>query len=210
MFLEIKNLTFAYKKNTTPILKNFSFSMEKQEIVSIMGASGCGKSTLLRLIAGLEEPQSGTIIMEGRCLFSDKENIEPYKRNIGMVFQDYALFPHLKVKENIAYGLNHLSKDEKEKRVNEFLNLIEMEEHQNKYPHELSGGQQQRVALARSLACHPKLLLLDEPFSNLDAHLKNQIREDVKKILKKTQATCLIVSHDEEDGKALGAREVRL
>lgn len=210
MFLEIKGLTFAYSKKEQPLFSNFSMSVEKEEITCIMGPSGCGKSTLLRLIAGLEDPQRGEIIMAGRCLFSPTTYMEPYKRHMGMVFQDYALFPHLKVKDNITYGLGALSRSKRKERLHEMLSLTDLVGHENKYPHELSGGQQQRVALARSLAPKPQLLLLDEPFSNLDASLKGQIRQDIKRILTEAKTTCILVSHDEEDGKALGARQISL
>lgn len=208
MFLEIKGLTFVYNKNEKPIFDNFSMTMNKEDIACIMGPSGCGKSTLLRLIAGLENPQSGEIIIDGQTVFSSSQYVEPYLRHVGMVFQDYALFPHMKVKDNIAYGLKKLSKQEKENRVNELLTLIDLHGHENKYPHELSGGQQQRVALARSLAPRPKLLLMDEPFSNLDTDLRGQIREDVKRILEESSTTCLLVSHDKEDANALNATSI--
>lgn len=210
MFLEIKGLTFAYSKKERPLFNNFSMAVEKEEIACIMGPSGCGKSTLLRLIAGLEDPQGGEIIMASRCLFSPTTYVEPYKRHMGMVFQDYALFPHLKVKDNITYGLGALSRSERKERLQEMLSLTDLVGHENKYPHELSGGQQQRVALARSLAPKPQLLLLDEPFSNLDASLKSQIRQDIKRILTEAKTTCILVSHDEEDGKALSAKQISL
>lgn len=206
MLVTIENLSFRYRKYDPLILNNVFLTVQKGEILSLVGPSGCGKSTLLRLLAGLELPTSGCITIGGKIVNDEDIFIEPNHRNIGMVFQDYALFPHMKICDNIAYGLRDMSKELKEERVTEMLQLIDLEAHANKYPHELSGGQQQRVALARSLCPQPHILLLDEPFSNLDADLRKQIRQDVKNILDKAQITAILVTHDIEDAEALGAR----
>ncbi len=198
MYIKIKDIHFRYEKNH-PILNGCSVEFNKGEIIAIIGNSGSGKSTLLRIIAGLERANHGEMQIDQNILFSEHSYIEPNKRNIGMVFQDYALFPHLKVSQNIMYSLNKKNKDEKESMLNNMLELVSLKEKSEYYPHELSGGQQQRVALARSLAAQPKLLLLDEPFSNLDANLRKQIRKDLQHILRKQSITCIFATHDLED-----------
>lgn len=198
MYIEIKNLSFQYEKNH-PVLKDCDMNIEQGKIVSIIGNSGSGKSTFLRIIAGLEKSDAGELWIQQQLLFSHNTFIEPHQRNIGMVFQDYALFPHLKVSENIIFGLHKKSKTEKEMTLKEMLALISLDDKESYYPHELSGGQQQRVAIARSLASKPKLLLLDEPFSNLDTTLKKQIRNDLASILRESKMTCIFATHDLED-----------
>ncbi|MBU8880846.1 ABC transporter ATP-binding protein [Bacillus sp. FJAT-29790] len=201
--VEIQNLTFSFGRSGTPIIEDFSFSMNTGEIVGVLGQSGSGKSTLLRLISGLEIPRKGTIEIAGSPVVNEGLFIQPEDRGVGMVFQDYALFPHMSVKENILFGLSRMPRKERKPRLKEMLELVKMEEFENRYPHELSGGQQQRVALARALAPKPKVLLMDEPFSNLDADLKASIREDLLQILKKANMTCLIVTHDRNDVEAI-------
>lgn len=203
MFVSIEDLTFQFTKSQGPIIENFSMTVEKGEIVGIIGPSGSGKSTLLRLVAGLEEPQKGNITVAGRVIVSNKTYIEPENRGIGMVFQDYALFPHLTVAANISFGLHKLSRKERQNRLDEILELVQLSDYKNRYPHELSGGQQQRVALARALAPRPFILLLDEPFSNLDTDLKTTIRLELRDILEKAEMTCLFVSHDQADIDAI-------
>lgn len=210
MFIEIGNLNFKYKNAKTDTLKNVSFSMEKGEILSILGESGGGKSTVLRLIAGLESPLSGSITIDDKVIYDSNTFILPENRGVGMVFQDYALFPHMTVDENIKFGLNNFSKKEANNRAQEMLNLVNLQEFGKRYPHELSGGQQQRVAIARALAPKPSVLLLDEPFSNLDAHLKIKIREELKAILNKTGITGIFVTHDREDVKSIADKVVVL
>jgi len=210
MFIDIKKLSFKYKNAKTDTLKNISFSLEKGEILSILGESGGGKSTILRLIAGLETPSEGSLVIDNRILFDRNTFILPEKRGVGMVFQDYALFPHMTVEENIMFGLRNLSKKEKEIRVKKMLQLVNLQDFGGRYPHELSGGQQQRVAIARALAPKPSVLLLDEPFSNLDAHLKGKIREELKIILNKTGITAIFVTHDKEDVKSIADKVVVL
>ena len=167
----------------------------------MVGASGCGKSTLLRLIAGLEPLETGSITLDAQVLSAPKLSVPPEKRHIGMVFQNYCLFPHLSVRNNIAYGIRQ--RQHKKERVNEMLALIDMQAHADRYPYQLSGGQQQRVALARSLAPKPKIILMDEPFSNLDATLKQSVRQEVKAILQAENMTSIIVTHDLQDTEAL-------
>lgn len=202
-FLEINNISFKYKMMKDYLIEDFSLSLEKNKLLAIVGSSGCGKSTLLRIIAGLEESDKGSIIIDNNTVFSKNIFVEPEKRNVGMVFQDYALFPHMSVYKNIKYAVHRLSKKERKEKVFEVIEMVGLKDHYNKYPYELSGGQQQRVALARSIAQMPSLLLLDEPFSNLDADLKNQIREDVKNIIDNAGITSILVTHDIEDAKYL-------
>lgn len=210
MFIEIRDLNFKYKNSKVQTLKGVSFNMNKGEILSILGESGGGKSTVLRLIAGLEEPLSGSIVIDNKIIIDNNTFLSPEKREIGMVFQDYALFPHMTVDENIKFGLNSLKKKEKEDRVKEMLELVNLQEFGKRYPHELSGGQQQRVAIARSLAPKPSVLLLDEPFSNLDANLRTKIREELKIILDKAGITSIFVTHDKEDVKSIADKVVIL
>lgn len=198
MSIKIENIHFKYEKEH-PILKGCSLTVKDGDIVAILGQSGSGKSTLLRVLAGLERPQEGMIILDDVVLNDMHHFVDSSLRKIGMVFQDYALFPHLNIEKNIAYSLSKKNKMEKEEIVNELLEIIELKEKKGYYPHELSGGQQQRVALARSLAANPKVLLLDEPFSNLDADLRSQIRQDLKRILKKKHMTCVFATHDFAD-----------
>lgn len=208
MFVEIENLKFRYNHAKEDTIKNFALNVEKGEIISILGESGSGKSTVLRIIAGLEVQASGVIKMNGRIVLDDNTFVMPEKRGIGMVFQDYALFPHMTVTENILFGLKELTKKEKQVRLSEMLELVNLKGFEGRYPYELSGGQQQRVAIARALAPRPALLLLDEPFSNLDADLRSKIREEIKVILRQTGTTSIFVTHDKEDAYALADRIV--
>lgn len=209
-FVEIQNLSFAYTKKQPYVIDQFSLSMQKGEIVGILGPSGIGKSTLLRLVAGLEVPDGGTISIADKTVVDEHRFLPPETRGVGMVFQDYALFPHLTVEKNIDFGLHRLPKRERIKRRKEMVQLVQLEGYEKCYPHELSGGQQQRVALARALAPKPSLLLMDEPFSNLDADLKEKIRDELRFILKKESMTCLFVSHDRQDVEAICDRAVAI
>jgi iron(III) transport system ATP-binding protein len=200
MYIEFKDIHFRYEKEH-PILTECSFSLNKGEVIAIIGNSGSGKSTLLRIIAGLEKANHGEMMIDDEVLFSKNNFVEPNIRKIGMVFQDYALFPHLKVSQNITFSLFRKPKAYKEMMLEKMLDLVSLQDKKDYYPHELSGGQQQRVALARSIAQHPKLLLMDEPFSNLDANLKKQIRSDLREILRKCDITCIFATHDLEDAK---------
>jgi iron(III) transport system ATP-binding protein len=208
MQLKISELTFAYHKKEEKIIKDFNLEIKKGEIAALVGASGSGKSTVLRLIAGLEIPESGEIFIAGKKAAADNIFLPPEKREVGMVFQDYALFPHLSVEKNIAFGIDFLNKSEKNARVSELLKLVNLEGFEKRYPHQLSGGQQQRIALARTLAPGPELLLLDEPFSNLDAELKDRIRGELNEIINEIGITTILVSHDREDAEFMQAREI--
>ncbi len=209
MYVNIESLNFSYNRHES-VIKNVSLAMQEGEIVAILGSSGSGKSTLLRLLCGLEMPQKGDIIINDQVFCNHKQCLSCEKRNVGMVFQDYALFPHMNVEKNIAFGLKNYSKAAKKHRVDEMLNLINMMDKKRAYPHELSGGQQQRIALARALAPNPAILLLDEPFSNLDADLKLYIRQELKSIMKQTMTTSIFVTHDYDDAKAIADRIVYL
>ena len=214
MYLEIKDVSFAYpatRFGAAPvswILDGFSLTMEAGERLGIAGPSGRGKSTLLRIIAGLERPQKGGISIDGRLVAGPGVHVPPEERRVGMVFQDYGLFPHMTVADNIAYGLFRQSRDERRRQVEAMLELTRMGELRRRYPYELSGGQQQRVAMARALAPKPKLLLLDEPLSNLDAELKAGILGELRELMARTGATCLFVSHDLSDLEAVCHRLV--
>jgi iron(III) transport system ATP-binding protein len=189
--LEINDLSKSYdgKKN---VLKDCSFSIESGKICAIVGESGSGKSTLLKLITGLERPSAGQIKIKGKVVSNDDIIVSPQQRNVGLVFQDFALFPHLTVKENISFGL----KKDKTKKVEELLKKIKMEGYGNRYPSELSGGQEQRVSIARTLALNPELLLLDEPFSSLDTNLKSDLRQEIKQIIKDIGQSMIFITHD--------------
>lgn len=208
MFVEIDNLSFRYAQNNREVIRDFNLTIEKGEIIGILGESGCGKSTLLRLIAGLEIPTTGSLSIGKQEIFNEACFLPPEKRGIGMVFQDYALFPHLTVAQNILFGLHGHPKKERTQRLQEMLKLVSLSDFADRYPHELSGGQQQRVALARALAPRPSILLMDEPFSNLDADLKGKIRKELKQILKKEDMTCIFVTHDKEDVHAICDRTI--
>jgi iron(III) transport system ATP-binding protein len=164
----------------------------------------------LRLIAGLEVPTQGSISMHGKIVVDSQTFVPPEKRNVGMVFQDYALFPHLTVYENIAFGIVKLKNSDRAARVSGQLNLINMADYRDRYPYQLSGGQQQRVAVARALAPNPYLLLMDEPFSNIDSDLKQKIRQDIKSILKAENMTCIFVTHDKSDVEDMSDRTITI
>lgn len=208
--VDVRNLSFAYSKKQPAILDHVSFTIEKGEIVGILGPSGSGKSTLLRLIAGLEMPTGGSIAIADKTMVDETVYVPPEQRGVGMVFQDYALFPHLTIAKNIEFGLHRMEKQRRRARVKEMLELVQLSGFEKRYPHELSGGQQQRVAFARSLAPSPAILLMDEPFSNLDADLKSAIRSELREMLRKADMTCLFVSHDQQDVEAICDREITL
>ena len=210
MFVEIEELKFRYKNAKEDTIKDFSLGIQSGEVVSILGESGSGKSTVLRLIAGLEIPNKGSLKIDNRVVVDNRTFVLPEKRGIGMVFQDYALFPHMTVEGNIKFGLKNMSRREKQERVREVLNLVDLEKYRYRYPYELSGGQQQRVALARALAPEPLLLLLDEPFSNLDRDLQMKIRDDLRGIIKKIGITSIFVTHDRDDSKIISDKVIIL
>lgn len=185
------------------VIDALSFSLETGAIGCLLGESGCGKTTVLRLIAGFEQPQAGRITINGKVVSGPDHSIPPRDRHLGMVFQDYALFPHLSVQENIAFGIRKLSGSSQRSRVVEMLELAGLSDEAEKYPHELSGGQQQRVALARALAPKPDLLLLDEPFSNLDVALRERLSAEVGNILRSQGISALLVTHNQNEAFAM-------
>ena len=204
MFLDISQLDVRYPGRDTPSVRGVTLGLRAGDIGVLIGPSGCGKTTLLRAVAGLEPVSAGRIHV-GKRLVSEAGHTEAAeRRRIGMVFQDYALFPHMNVARNVAFGLQGLPKAESARRVAEVLSLVGLEGAAERYPHELSGGQQQRVALARALAPRPDLLLLDEPFSNLDVDLRERLAHEVRNILKAAKATALWVTHDQLEAFAIG------
>ncbi|WP_158785317.1 putrescine ABC transporter ATP-binding subunit PotG [Pantoea sp. BAV 3049] len=200
--LEIRNLTKSFDGQHA--VDDVNLTIYKGEIFALLGASGCGKSTLLRMLAGFESPTSGQIMLDGQ----DLSHVPPYQRPINMMFQSYALFPHMTVEQNIAFGLkqDRLPKGEIATRVAEMLTLVHMQEYAKRKPHQLSGGQRQRVALARSLAKRPKLLLLDEPMGALDKKLRDRMQLEVVDILERVGATCVMVTHDQEEAMTMAGR----
>ena len=204
MFLEIAQLSVSYPERTRPSVDRVSLGLRAGEMGVLIGPSGCGKTTLLRAVAGLEHANAGQILLGNAVVSSSSVHVAPEARRIGMVFQDYALFPHLSVQDNISFGLHKLPRAEREARVREVLTLVGLSTSAQRYPHELSGGQQQRVALARALAPKPQLLLLDEPFSNLDVELRERLAMEVRGILKEAQTTALFVTHDQMEAFAIG------
>ena len=199
--LEIHNAAVAYAGH--PVVNDVSFSLAEGEIGCLLGPSGCGKTSLLRAIAGFEPLMAGEILLQGRCVSRVGYTQAPEKRLVGMVFQDFALYPHLTVAGNVAFGLRRLSTRMKRQRVNELLQLVGLAGQGEKYPHQLSGGQQQRVALIRAMAPRPDILLLDEPFSGLDVDLREQLAREVRGILKRDQITAILVTHDQLEAFAL-------
>lgn len=195
--LTINALSKSFDKGRNYAIENVTFNLKAGQVCAIVGESGSGKTTLVRLIAGLERPDHGSIVMGDKVIASLDKFVQPEKRKIGLVFQEYALFPHLTIFDNVLYGISKMK--HKKERAQEMLDLVGLSELGKRYPHQLSGGQQQRVALARALAPEPSLLILDEPFSNLDAMLRTQLRNEVFDIIKKTGVTVLFVTHDTQD-----------
>ncbi len=203
--LEISNLSHAYSKDSKSVT-GINLNILPGERVSILGPSGCGKSTLLRLIAGLEKPSEGEIKIKGIEVSSKEILVPPEKRNVGLVVQDKALFPHLSVYANICFGIR--KNKTKDDIASELLNLFKIEELKNKYPHEISGGEQQRVALARSLATNPDVLMLDEPFSALDKELKQNIYSEISAVFSEKKSTILLVTHDQNEAELMTERRL--
>ena len=207
LILEIKDLSHSYNRDEIS-LKNISLTINKAEKVSILGPSGSGKSTLLRLIAGLEKPYSGTITIQGKIVSDQDHMVAPEKRNVGLVVQNKALFPHLTVEKNIGCGIR--KNQEKTKIIADLLSLFKIEHLSNKYPHEISGGEQQRTAIARSMAPGPELLMLDEPFSALDRELKEELYAELNQIFNERQQTIILVTHDLDEAKVLSDKQINL
>ncbi|WP_327052027.1 ABC transporter ATP-binding protein [Halomicrococcus gelatinilyticus] len=203
--LELDGVTKHYGDGPC-VIDDLSLSVRDGEILTLLGPSGCGKTTTLRLIAGLERPDDGRVVLNDEAVSGDGSFVAPEQRGIGVVFQEFALFPHLTAEENVAFGLKDVPDEERERRVDEMFDLVGLESHRDSYPDELSGGQQQRVALARSLAPEPEILLLDEPFSNLDVDLRVEMREEVRRILKEAGVTAISVTHDQEEAMSISDR----
>ena len=203
--VEIKNISKSFTKNN-PVVNDVSFDVKSDEIFALLGPSGCGKTTTLRLIAGFEYADSGSITIQNKIVEQDKVHILPQERGVGFVFQDYALFPHMTAIQNVAFGLKDIPKNKREVYAEEVLCRTGMEKYRDRTPDELSGGQQQRVALARAIAPKPKLVLMDEPFSGLDAMLRDSTRKEVRAVLKKSGMSAILVTHDQEEALSFADR----
>lgn len=202
--LEFSNVSLSF--GGIVAVDDVSFVIDRAEVVCLLGPSGCGKTTTLRLAAGLEQPDAGVIGIAGRIAADKGFNLPPEKRNLGLVFQDYALFPHLTVAENVGFALRHLPLDQRRKRVQDLLERVDLLTHGGQYPHMLSGGEAQRVALARALAPEPALMLLDEPFSNLDTRLRGDIGNETLLLLRDIGASVLLVTHDPDEAMRMSDR----
>ncbi len=198
--LQVRHVSHSYGAHS--VVSDVSLSVAEGEVLTLIGPSGCGKSTLLRIVAGLEPMESGQILIAGR----DMTGVPAERRNIGFVFQDSALFGHLRVADNVAFGLRHLSRKQRSARVDEMLGLVQLTDLARRYPHQLSGGEQQRVALARALASQPKVVLLDEPFASLDGVLREGLGHQVVRILRATGTAAVLVTHDRHEALSLGDR----
>lgn len=206
--LTLSNISKSFQK--TQVLKDITLDIQKGKIISLLGKSGSGKSTLLNLIAGFERSDTGILSLNNKILSDTKTFVEPQKRNIGFVFQNYALFPHMTIFENITFGIENYPKQEKTKIAQELLELVNLSGYEKRYPHELSGGQQQRIALIRALALNPELILLDEPFSGIDTMLKAKIQKELLEILKSTHKTAIIVTHDANEAMSMSDKIIYL
>jgi iron(III) transport system ATP-binding protein len=202
--LDVRDVSVAYGND--PVVRSVSFTLKKGDIGCLLGPSGCGKTTLLRAIAGFEPVTGGEVHIQGRLVSGTGQTLAPEQRRVGMVFQDFALFPHLTAERNVAFGLRHLSRGERRGRVAELLRLVGLEHAGRRYPHQLSGGMQQRVALARAMAPRPDILLLDEPFSSMDAELREQLAREVRQVLKRDGITAVLVTHDQLEAFAMADR----
>jgi ABC-type spermidine/putrescine transport systems, ATPase components len=204
--LVLDGLTHSYDGTDQPVVRDVSLHVAPGELVCLLGPSGCGKTTTLRIAAGLETARQGRVRLNGRLVSGDGVHLPPEERNVGFLFQDYALFPHLSVRANVEFGLTALPKAERKKRALEQLAQVGMADYAKVFPHQLSGGQQQRVALARALAPGPTLMLLDEPFSSLDKRLRDQIRDETLHVLKQARIATLMVTHDPEEAMFMADR----
>ena len=203
--LDLRDVTCNYQPEQ-PAVQNISITAQEGEIICLLGPSGCGKTTTLRAIAGFEKVTTGEVYLNGQLVSSSNTHVPTEHRRVGMVFQDYALFPHLRVKENVAFGLQAMSRTSCQERTNTMLELVGLSGFEHRYPHELSGGQQQRVALARALAPNPVILLLDEPFSNLDPDMTIKMRSELYRLLRETNTTAILVTHDHQEAFAMADR----
>lgn len=199
--LEVHNLSCGYGGDS--VVRDINFALSQGDIGCLLGPSGCGKSTILRALAGFLPINQGEIRLQSQAISLPGRSLAPEKRKIGMVFQDYALFPHMTIADNVGFGLKNLGKAEKRQKVAELLDLVHLQDLADNYPHQLSGGQQQRVALARALAPEPTLILLDEPFSNLDTDLRRRLSLDVREILKTLGISAILVTHDQQEAFAM-------
>ncbi len=206
--LHIQNLNKRFGNNGETVIAadSVTFDVSEGEVLALLGPSGCGKTTTLRMIAGFEQPDSGTIAVDGNLFNDDKNFIRPEKRDIGVVFQDLALFPHLDVIGNVMFGLRHLDRSSAHKRAMEMIQMVGLGDLPHRKPEELSGGQQQRVAVARAMAPAPRLILLDEPFSGLDASLRQSTRQDIRELLQQRGMTAVLVTHDQEEALTFADR----
>ncbi len=203
--VELRGVTCSYEEGR-PAITDMCLSAHQGEILCLLGPSGCGKTTTLRVVAGFESVSQGEVYLNGRLVSARGHQVPAEQRRVGMVFQEYALFPHLNVADNIAFGLHQLRRDLRKAQVHEMLTLTGLVGLERRYPHELSGGQQQRVALARALAQNPVILLMDEPFSNLDPDMASRMRQDLHDLLKRTKTTAILVTHDHEEAFAMADR----
>lgn len=208
--LEVDTLTKRYRRGDDPAVDAAAFDLDAGKLLALVGESGSGKTTLLRMLAGLETPDHGEIRLDGQTISTPRAVLAPERRGIGLVFQNHALFPHLTVEGNITFGLRHLSREERAEVVPSVLDLVGLGGYRKRYPHELSGGERQRIALARALAPNPRLLLLDEPFSSLDARLRQSVRDETRAILRERKATAVFVTHDTGDALSIADRIVVL
>ncbi|QQA77496.1 ABC transporter ATP-binding protein [Pectobacterium parmentieri] len=199
------HVAYGHKHNFHHVLNGFSMQVVAGELACLLGASGCGKTTALRAIAGFEHVTQGTIHVGGHCVAGPDRHLPPEQRNVGMVFQDYALFPHLTAAQNIAFGLRKQPKDLQQSRVRAMLELVDLTALGQRYPHEMSGGQQQRIALARALAPQPAVLLLDEPLSSLDPDSRKRLGQEVRDILRDAGQTALLVTHSEQEAELMAS-----
>ncbi len=206
VLLRVNALTKRFTPDSPPVVEDVSFDVGENEIFAILGPSGCGKTTTLRMIAGFERADKGSVELNNLVVECAHAHVSPDKRGVGFVFQEYALFPHLSVADNIAFGLPSLSKTDRKIRVEAMIELAGLSGFEARKPHELSGGQQQRVALARALAPMPKIILLDEPFSNLDAVLRQSTRHEIRSMLKKAGLSAILVTHDQEEALSFADR----
>lgn len=205
LLLDINQLSKSFDR-VNRVVDSVCFGVKQHEIFALLGPSGCGKTTTLRMVAGFERPDEGEVVLRGRKLVNGGRFVEPEDRGIGFVFQDYALFPHLSVLRNVMFGLKHMTPEERKTRAQEILCMMGLRDFSNRSPFELSGGQQQRVALARAIAPTPDLVLLDEPFSNLDPVLRQTTRDEIRSLLKKAEMTALLVTHDQEEALSFADR----